>query len=297
MSKPRPKDWPEQMQFIWDFAMDPCDAPITVWIELFWPALRQFILNWFEISVFGVMVAFFRPRYPLKGGRAIGHYSRHKKRSRVPKKIQWQGILDFDPSEFIGHQLGGALGLPDRPVGLWQTRFWLIEGVIERVAFWYSVMELSTEFLYTWTSSMAETVYCRARDDAVYMGRQEAWPELPIMGWVAFPIDDIIKLRRMSFATGFGCVPAVGRGVATFDAGVRCVDPLASGFASLRITVHHLDGSETVENVTREVPKGETAYLAPFTDVAAGELVTWEARVEGAIMEWVGVTAYVQCSP
>lgn len=284
--KPNPPGLEEKLNFIISELIDACDAPITVWLEAMWNPLFQMVLEWYAIDLKQIIITFYRPRIPGGFPRLGRHGSRGRKGKRKLRRNPLTGALEFDPNEFLGKLLQGGEEFPNRPVGLWASRFWIIEGVIERLTFWWFVMEIISDFLYRWMSAVAETAYCRARDSAVFLSQKSGTISIGILGWSPTAWGAPQKMRRIVFYNGFGVMQAVGPGIATFQGSARGRTVDQEGSISARIRIVNGPGLGREEVHTAHTISTEAAGFGLSIDVGPSDTVIVETLADHQIYDW-----------
>lgn len=279
-NRPNPPGLEEKLDFIISEIIDPCDAPITVWLDCMWAPLWELVLEWFALDLKQIIITYYRPRLPPGFPRLGRHGSRGRKGKRKLRRNPITGILEFDPNEFLGKLLQGGEEFPSRPVGLWSARFWLIEGLIERITFWWFVLELVSDFLYRWMSAVAETKYCQARDNPVFLGVNSMTISVGILGWSPSGWGTPAKIRRILFYNGFGVMQAVGYGIASFSGTAHGLLPGINGTISARVRVingpnfgrvatstrHTIGLGEATFGLTIEIGPADTVVVETLAD-------------------------------
>lgn len=211
--KPRIPKLEDRFNFIWRNFTDPCDTPVTVWIETLLPALEHALIAWFYIDLIQVVRTMWTP--PVWGwrNRLRSHYGPENRNNKRGLKGKVGKGLSFDPSSWVGKQLSPfadeemVMLLPGE---IW---FWTATEAIVFEFFAYSVLDIGTGFFYEWASGVAQTQYCAARDDAVLYATAPGYPLLGIFGWDAVGLLNPVKQRNIDFFNGFGVAQSVGPGV------------------------------------------------------------------------------------
>lgn len=285
----------EKVDFIYSQLVDPCDAPISVWIEKMWVPLGKLVLEWYAFDVQNMIIAFVRPGRAIFGRRGRRHWGGrgHKsKRGRFWRAIY--GVLEFDISEFVGKHFPGAKVVRARNVSPGVVQLWLIEGVIERFLFYWMVIDLTTDFVYRWQSAVAQTAWCHARDDAVFVGEVSDYPLIGIVGWQAINWGTPKKIRHILFYNGFGVTPGLGGGVGALSTVFTPVPGHNNAFAKARIRCVSGPnvGRESVweETFTDDAPKGVTLGI----NATGGDTLVVEVIVGGVFL--MGATFVVHCA-
>lgn len=271
-----------RLNFIWKNIIDPCDAPITIWLWAFWPAFWKLVLQWYTIDITQILIAYLRPGFRAFGARSKKHWGSGTRGKRGGSKWTKLNPINFDPNDFIGGELLGWDEIPGKgpfPGELW---FWTIEGLIERVQFYWMVMDLGTEFLYDWMSAVANTSYCHARDDGVLLATAPGYPLLGIFEWNAMGILEVIKQRNIDFFNGYGVGSGVGSGNVMATASMECIADLGFG-TSASIRVRCLTGPRaglTMEQSYTAMP-GEKVNGCAYGQTGAYEVWMGEIKVHG----------------
>jgi hypothetical protein len=271
-----------RLNFIWRQIIDPCDAPITVWLWAFWPAFWHLVLQWYTIDISQILIAYLRPGFRAFGARNKRHWGGGQRGRRPGGKKGRLNPLNFDPNEFIGSEILGWDEIPGKgpfPGELW---FWTIEGLIERVQFYWMVMDLGTEFLYEWASAVARTSYCHARDDGVLLATAPGYPQSGIFGWDAMGILDAVKIRNIDFWNGYGVSSSVGPGQVLATASMQCIiEGAGGGYAMLRVRCLTGPRAGLTMEVREDVTAGGTVSLAATGPTGAFEGWIAEIKVNG----------------
>jgi len=288
-SRPVIPDIDERIDFVLEFLIDGCDAPITVWMSKFWPAFSQLVLEWYAIDIKNIFTAFLRPGLFAIEGRSSRHWGAGDKGKRGKKGGWVTKAITFDPSEWIGKMIGGGEEVRARALPPGAAWMWIFEGTIERFLFYCMVLDLVTNFSYRWASSMVETKYCQAAQDAVFLGEVRDIPMLGIFGWS--PVGALFprKMRNISFFNGFGVAQTVGMGHISFTADIRPIEADPSGDwvrARLRCLTGPSAGTEVVEE--HDSSSGEAFQIGLSTAARPGDVWIAETLANGAHMMDVG---------
>lgn len=139
-----------QVQSITKFMQDPCAAPWTVYFELALKPAGHVVIELLMFGMDDVVRGFFRPK---------GIWRKSRNSRILGKFAKWLGIPEI--GELIGSHLPGATTIKSRKVSNGIKNLWIIDGVLQRVMFWWMVVDLVTDFLYEWTSAIAKTEFCQ----------------------------------------------------------------------------------------------------------------------------------------
>lgn len=274
-----------RLNFVWKQIIDPCDAPITVWLWAFWPAFWHLVLQWYTIDITQIFIAYLRPGFRAFKVRSKKHWGSGTRGKRGGSKWSKLNPVNFDPNEFIGNDILGWDEIPMKgpfPGELW---FWAIEGVIERAQFLWMVMDLGSAFLYEWTSAVARTQYCHARDDAVLTATAADYPQSGIFGWDPMGILTAVKMRNLTFWNGYGVATNVGPGQILALAGLECI-PSGTPNPWAELRVRCVSGPRTGYEmlVHNDFTEGQTQDMAATGPTAGQETWLAEIRVNGLFL-------------
>jgi len=198
---PNPADRPgffDQVNYIAKFVSNPCDAPWTVYIELFFPALGKAILALLLFGMDDVMRGYFRP----KGVRGPWHRRKGRK-----GRARFRGVPEI--GEAIGSRLPGAEIVRGRSVSHGVRHLWMVDGALQRVLWYWLLIDVLVEGLYQWTSMINKTEFCMAQFDNGLAAHGTGGTALPLFGWTAVLLPTIDWTRgggNWNVSTGF--VPA-----------------------------------------------------------------------------------------
>lgn len=280
--KPNIPDPEHRLPFIWRQFVDPCDAPITVWAEALWPAFINALIVWYQVDLVQVLRTMFKPPligWRIRGGRHMGGRSRS---NRGELRRGLKGVIEFDPSDYVGKALSPFADEEMVVLVPGEIVFYTATEILLIAAFEYQIFDVSTQFLYQWTSGVAKSKYCQARDDAVLYATAPGYPLQGIFGWDTVGILNPVKQRNIDFFNGFGVEQSVGPGVVgcTFGA-VNIGGGIGPPWLEARMTC--LTGPRAGSYASRRVSddpnfKGEGGVTY---DMQPGETWIGEIRVNG----------------
>lgn len=282
MARPKPPKFHEQMEFVWRAFIDPCDAPFTVWIDRMWPHLGWLVVQLFAFDLMNAFTGWVRPRLNPQGGRRRRHIGGGMKGVRQHITRGLGTAVSFDPGEYLGERMAGAQEMRSRPMPPGTIAMWSFYGLMERYAYSIMVMELGTEFLYRWTSSVMNTYACKFRAAAVLLARIDWFQTQGIFGWSAVVWQSTEKARNLTFWNSVGVSQVRGLGVLTFASTAVC-DWSATPTGIARIRLRCLGGPSEgrAQTMEVEVPPGVTIQLAVTIDFQIGDLWFAETNVHG----------------
>ena len=171
----------DRVNYIKTISEDPCNGP--PWIinaELFLPPAGDAIITMMLFGWDDVARGFFRPRGlhrgkgARRGPRATGRLHRlGRALGRLP------GLGD-DPGDFIGKRLPFAKKVKGRKIVMAERIMWLVDNRLQRLLFWWLVIDVVEEFFYDWTSLIMASEFCnRGFGASLYMtGEGGSFPAL-----------------------------------------------------------------------------------------------------------------------
>jgi hypothetical protein len=120
-----------------------CQDHALVYIQTMLPALGETVLALLAFDWDDVVRGFLRPSGP------------YARKSLVfdPRKAKWEWEIP-ELGEEIGKRIPGAKLIKANKI--WgKTRFlWVIDGLIQRVLYYFLILDIVTEFLYNWSSAV-----------------------------------------------------------------------------------------------------------------------------------------------
>jgi hypothetical protein len=271
-----------RLNFVWRQIIDPCDAPFTVWIWCFWPAFKKLLIAWFALDLKQIFRTMLRPKYRALSVRSRRHLGGGEKGKRGRGKRIKLNPFSYDPNDVIGGTLNpydGHPGFGPAPGELW---FWSALEIFERVAYYWMVLDLGTDFLYNWASGVSETKYCHARDDAVLTASNPGYPLLGIFGWDAVGTLDAEKQRKVLFFNGFGAALEFGPGAALLTFSFANTDGQPGAWIECRLRCLNgprIDYSNTLRDDCGPFGSGTCAV---HVDISGAETWMGEIRVNGS---------------
>lgn len=272
-----------RLPFIWRQFVDPCDAPITVWVEAIGGALIHALIFWFAVDLLQIFRVMFKPPIYALRTRTWGHGRRGGSSKKRGFWHKFKGIVGFDYNDWIGKELN--VYSTTEMVCLFPGEIWFWSGIelITRAGYYWAVVDVSTRFLYEWTSAVSNTKYCHARDDASLYASAPGYPLLGIFGWDAVGILTAEKMRNIDFFNGFGVAQSVNRGVFSLIFSYKCTETIIPD-PWIRARVTCLTGPRAGSYAERLVGEGfpDEDDTGITYDMAPGEVWIGEIRVNGS---------------
>lgn len=291
---PVPDDIDDRVQFALHFLTDACDAPITVYMEAFRDAFTELVISWFEIDLKNIMTAYLRPQNYVIERRFLRHWGGGEKKKRP---TSWEKVWEasgIDPNEWLGEHLWGGDEVRARKVPPFAGWLWAIEGVIERLLFYFFVLDIVTQFAYRWSSSIVYSEYCAAQADAVFYGTCGPYPLQGIFGWDVVGQIHSVKERNIDFFNGFGIMASRGSGYAACDQMILLPDDgPPSAIIEVRARCTNGPHAGLTEFLHTTILRGETKSVGIGIPISPFDLVLFETRVNAG-MTMLEATVYYQ---
>lgn len=210
----RPPGYLDKIQSVVNFFEEPCSAPWVVYIELAKEPAGNVILALLSFGMDDVLRGFFRP----KGLRT----RRHGRKGRKSRK----GVGIPELGELLGSKLPGAEEVKARQhVRAGEKLFWLVDGVTQRLLWYWMVFDLTVDFFYEWTTLIQESEFCSKSGSAgcCYTSNHESI--LALVGWHA--VSHNIREYQRGDCSASGAGGGVGPGTwdVSFSANVKDQDP------------------------------------------------------------------------
>lgn len=225
-----------KINYVTTFLADMCDVPYTVYIETLWPALLKLFLSYYALDLMQILTSFARPSKALARSRRGPHGSGRKNRGR-PKTFlgKWGRWLSYDPWDHVGRKWGQMTELPGREVTGGVIHFWRLFDILQRIAYWWMVIDLVTTFFYDWFSAVNASYYCQRQRNAWLSAHGDGNGANGLLDFWPTPCEYIDKIRgpitwNIVAGSYLGGSAAFG-----FSAGLTPTIPPAANFIQLVI--------------------------------------------------------------
>lgn len=151
----------ERLNYIKNFFFDPCDAPLTLYVETMLPALLEAAILWWSPVPDEIFTAWARPSRALGRMRSSRKGTGGSKAGRWGKNSKIMKVINFDTNEFIGKRLPGAELLGEVTLFRGTAFLWRIFGMLQLLGLMWLVWEVVSGFFAKWFSLLYETEYCK----------------------------------------------------------------------------------------------------------------------------------------
>lgn len=132
------------------FIQNPCFAPWTVYFETAFPALGKAILALLDFGLGDVVRGALRPR----GLRS----HKHLKRGRSGKG-RGKGLPEL--GNLLGANLPGSRAARGRQTTQGVKNLWIVDGVLQRLLWWWLVIDITNDFFFNWSSAIMASEFCQ----------------------------------------------------------------------------------------------------------------------------------------
>ncbi len=164
-----------RVNFVVRMWMNPCDAPLVVYIETMWPAALEAAITAVDFGLADIARCVFRPWGLMKtpGGRG-----RRKKRPKLIRRIM--------------RKLPLLRLIQDRKIGRNLKWMWIFDTKLQYILLWMLIIDVVSEFLYRWTSGLYCTAPCQMANSAgAALGFSDGDVHLALSGWTAMVWKEI----------------------------------------------------------------------------------------------------------
>lgn len=180
----------DRVNYIVNMWQNPCGASWLIYLETMWPAFLELII---ALSLAGwddVVRGYFRPGKLTKRHRARGEKKRPGKWGQKWQKVRgWVPIIG-EPAGEIGKNIPGASNLRSRKITDGVRFLWIVDGILQRLMWWWMVIDAFSEFLYRWTTLLNRTEACQATQTAWATATDSQIYCNEISGWHAFYVAE-----------------------------------------------------------------------------------------------------------
>jgi len=274
--------------------LDGCDAPLTVWLDCMWVPLGNLILAWYTIDLMNIFTSFFGIRRGPFNYRGARHAGGGKKGRRGGGKNPIAFAASFDPGEWIGDHIPGADDLSHRPVPPGVPFMWTVHGVIERFNYFFMVLDLGSDFVFNWMSSVVKLGYCGNKDDSILLAHRDYYQQIGIFGWSPIVWEFTDKDRKLTFWNSVAVAQITGPGSYYVRFRCKCLDSVGGpGVCGLRIQQIFGVVPATVAQSVITLEPGASAAMALGYVVEVGAAYYAEIIVNG-VWEFEDMEVFMQ---
>lgn len=155
----RTRKWNRVTKFI----NNACDAPWTTYAETMFPAAGKAIITLLSFGLDDVARGYLRPHGVYKQ-KCLGRGKRGRNAVGIPEL-----------GEEIGKRLPGVDAVKAREYSAAEKKLWLLDGVSQRVLFWFMVVDVVTDFAYDWVTGIYKKEFCEDHNTSQFVTTGFKW--------------------------------------------------------------------------------------------------------------------------
>ena len=177
----------ERVNFIVRIVVNPCDAPLVIYLETMWPAALEAAITAVDFGLADIARCVFRPWGLMKtpGGRG-----RKAKRPKFIRRLMRRVPL--------------LRLVQDRKIGRNLKWLWIIDTKLQYVLLWFLIIDVVSEFLYRWTSNLYCTAPClMSLAEGAALAHTDGDVHLALSGWTPMVWKET-KYQRGGASINFG---------------------------------------------------------------------------------------------
>lgn len=254
---------------------NPCDAPWVVYAETAGKAALSVAIAIVCFDIFDVARFVFRPA-GLRSGR---HLRRGKKGANKRRK---KGL-----GRKLANKVPILATLQQRSVSNGVKHLWVIDGIGQRLLWWWLMIDVTTGFFYNWTTMLKKTEFCQM-GASPGAGLSDGKPSgvLAIQGWqgVLYPNTAYVR-GDMTMALGQGqCGEGLWHMTMAYT-GQNQTDTLA--VAETRVKITTVDGERFVATDSQPIEPFEQASMVSSGLVKGPFQYETQAKISFGAMDGV----------
>lgn len=158
----------DKINYIVDFWIDPCNAPLLLYLELALPPAGDALVTWFTYGLADVLRGYARPSKALGGRRSTRKGKGKKPRTRLGRAAAQAGrrgrmLPGFgdDSGGFLGKNLPGAKEFKKRPISQGEFNLWILDDVGQKVLLALLITDIAIDFGYEWATLLDMSEFCQ----------------------------------------------------------------------------------------------------------------------------------------
>jgi len=262
----------DRVNFVTKMWNNPCDAPWTVYVETAKPAALDALVAIACFDIGDVVRFIFRP-----AGLRSGRHGRKARRGANRRRAK--GIRAL-----LARKLPPFKRLQQRKITQGVKTLWIIDGIGQRLLWWWLLADVASGFLYNWTTMVYKSEKCQmalAPGAVLRTGNSQIF--LSFAGWQNVHFLNEEYQRGGAHIALF--VYTIGGGsyelVATVTVANGFPDPIE---AEMRLRVVNSQGTKFVEGGATKIPangSGSVMVSTTLTEPSSG----WaDIRLDGGVL-------------
>ncbi len=285
-------DLVDKVNGIVKFLEDPCDAPWLVYLELAKEPLGRVVIALLSFGLDDVIRGYFRPK-----GLRSGRHGRRRRRppprfgafGRALRRIP--GLGD-DVGDMLGKRLPGGERVRGRQVNQGVKFLWKVDGVLQRVLWWWLVIDLTATFFYEWTSLIQKSEFCQKTEPESMLAEGTGGGAAAIAKWEPLFAPTIVREAPNVFWNNTS--GTVGDGLWTVVIGYDCLS-LAADPATMRVRVRGFGVGAEVFGESDPAPfdPGEETQLVMAATVPGPRTIVIEQRISNGFSVGQDLTVWI----
>lgn len=260
------------------FIEDPCDAPWLLYIELARKPFGKMVLTLLTFGLLDVIRAYFRPKGLRSGRKGRGRRRPPPRPGSLRRILGKIPGLGQDTGEMVGKWLPGGERVRGRQVSQGVKFFWLVDGVLQRLLWYWLIIDVTATFFYEWTSLIQQSEFCAAQAPFRLRATGTGGGIAAIAGW------ESIVAPTITSSTGHigwdGRTATVGEGHYTILLAWTAVS-LASEDTNIELRARRfgIEFEAIANSDLADLDVGGTADMIAVGDFTGPKSVTIEARI------------------
>jgi len=155
----------KKVNYVVDFVLDPCHAPILVYAELAIVPFGDLVLAWLTFGWDDVARGFFRPTKAMRRTRSFRRGKRPPGRGRVVGFLRKVPGIGDDVGNWVGKKIPGHSELAGRSISQGEKFLWITDGLVQRLLLWWLIIDILSDFFYEWATLIDASEFCLAQTD------------------------------------------------------------------------------------------------------------------------------------
>lgn len=183
------------INIIVDFFMDPCDAPLSAYLETLFPALMDMLVDLYAFDV-----SEYQEQRPFSSLSPKLRKSESKVRWGSKgggwKRFKWfVDVISSDPGELLGKRMAKHFGGTQRILTGGTSHLWLLGGALQRGMFYIWFVSRIGEFFYDWYMGLITKGFCSEAGTGMFLAGEGLDTSHALFGWKPLLVWTVLKQR------------------------------------------------------------------------------------------------------